>query len=1198
MPRFPRAVCSSVLSSRTAAGASLVARVAACLVSVSVALAAFAPGALAQTPEENDEAAAEARKNDTLPLITTRTLSFITDEGTWISLDLTPDGQTIMFELLGDLYTLPVKGGEATRITSGQAYDMQPRYSPDGSKVVFVSDRNGSENLWIADADGNNAEALTEGQRESYMSPIWTADGEYIIAGKGSQLWLYHVDGGSGVQVTGHDDGAPSHFGAAFAADPRFVWLNVRGNVSGGFDVPGDRSREPEFGPDHDRSSARAVGPFQIGQLDRETGRVHVRTHEHEGAFRPMPSPDGRWLAYATRYDAREALKLIDLSTGEDQWLLMDVQRDESQGGGTRDRDVYPGSAFTPDSSALITSYGGKIWRVAVPSGEATVIPFTAQVEQDLGPLAKFDYPINDDTLTVSQIRGARPSPDGTRVVFAALDRLWIADLPQGRGGPADELTSPYPTIRDARRLTGSGDVEHAPVWSPDGQYIAYVTWNDADGGDIYRVRADGGGQPERLTPTSAFFDKVAYSGDGSRLVAVRGAKMHRMRTLEDFGNHSGAAELEYVWLPAEGGEPSRITWVGNGATQQGRNAPHFGPDADRVYMWAGREGLLSMRYDGTDIRTVVKVTAPSTGGRGGPPMPDEVVLSPDGRRALVRANRKVFMITVPPTVGEAPTVSAASSSAMPTWRLTDVGGDFIGWTNDSSAAYYSIGRSFFLYDLARAREVAEAAEQAAAAAEEQAAAEDVAGDEPGADDPGAGDPDDPEAQEEEQEAEDEEEEDLSYAAHRVDIEIVVDKDKPSGTVVLSGARLITMRGDEVIPEGDIVITDNRIVAIGARGEVGIPDGAEVRDMSGKTIYPGLVDIHAHTWVAWGLHRGQVSQFLAQLAFGVTTQRDPQTSSEDVLTYTDLMATGELIGPRLYSTGPGVFSADNIRSLDDARDALRRYSEHYNTQTIKQYLAGDRKVRQWVIMAANELGLTPTTEGGSNFTMNLSLMQDGYAGLEHTLPISPLFNDVVELGRFSGITYTPTLIVAYGGPSGRQYYLTHADVDDEQRLRTFTPHDELDKWKSTQWYRDDQYVHFLHAEHLARWMEAGGKLGLGSHGEVQGIGTHWELWMMASGGMDNHDALRMATLDSADAIGLAGDLGSLEVGKLADLQVLDASPLDDLQNTTSISYVMKNGRLYEAATLTEVWPRQRPLQQMWWWRVEPDETVPSTNGRR
>ena len=1142
------------------------------------ALVAAAPSpSSAQTVEQNDSSARAARRANSLPLIPSRTLEFTTDEGTWISLDLSPDGGTIVFELLGDLYTLPVSGGTATRITSGQGYDMQPRFSPDGAEIVFVSDRDGSENIWVANADGTDARQLTDTERENYMSPVWTPDGEYVMANKGAQLWLYHEDGGSGVQVTGHRaEGAPpppSHLGAAFGSDPRYLWVGVRGNLGGGFPAGGAGA---DFGPDHmPRSSPRHVGEFQIAMLDRETGRSFVRTHELEGAFRPMPSPDGRWLAYATRYDAREALRLRDLATGEEIWLVMDVQRDESQGGGMRDRDVYPGSAWTPDSGALITSYGGKIMRVEVPSGEASEIPFTAHVQQELGPLVKFDYPVNDSTLTVSQIRGARPSPDGRQLVFSALDRLWIGSLP----APAGTQTEGYPVIRDARRLTSSGDVEHGPAWSPDGRHIAYVTWNDSAGGDIWRVRADGGGDPERLTPGSGFFDRVAYNGDGSRILAVRGSKMHRMRTIEDFGQHSPAAELEYVWLPAEGGEPSRITWVGRGATQQGRNAPHAGPDPDRVYVWAGSEGLLSMRYDGTDVRTVVKVTAPSRPGPGTPGAPDEVVLSPDGRRAVVRANRNVFTITVPPAGGEAPTVSVASSSSVPTRRLTRVGGDFAGWNQDGTAAFYSIGRSFFLHDVALGDSLV-ADSVAAARAEERAEAEaaDVPGDE-------AADS----ADVVEEEDEDDDGGSPVYEAARFDVEITVPKDKPRGTVVLSGARLVTMRGDEVIPRGDIVVEDNRITAVGATGAVTIPDGAEVRDMSGKTILPGLVDIHAHTWISWGVHRGQVSQFLAQLAYGVTTQRDPQTSAADAVTYGDLMETGEFIGPRLYSTGPGVFGADQISSLNDARDVLRRYSDHFNTLTIKQYLAGDRKVRQWVIMAARELGLTPTTEGGSNFTMNLTLAQDGYAGLEHSLPISPFYGDVVQLGAFSGMVYTPTLIVAYGGPSGRQYYLTRTNLDEVERLRFFIPHDELDKWQTTTWFREDQYPHFMHAEQLVKWMDAGGQIGLGSHGEVQGLGTHWELWMMASGGMDNHDALRMATLMSADAIGLAGDIGSIEPGKLADLQVLGSNPLDDLENSVDIDYVMKNGRLYEAGTLTEVWPRQRPLPTQWWWRVEPPD---------
>ena len=1210
-----------------------------CVLAV-VSITSYAP--LAQTRAQNDKAAADAVKTKGLPLLTERSLSFTTSEATWLSLDLSPDGRTIVFELLGDLYTLPIAGGEATRITSGQAYDMQPVFSPDGKKLVFISDRNGSENVWVCNADGTKPRAVTTTERDSYMSPTWAPDGEYVIAAKGAQLWTYHESGGTGVQMTGVSSGpspaagggapaTPSILGPAFGKDPQSLWVNVRGTVRPGLTA---RLVEDEAHPDYDphtpmRSSARMVGPYQIAQLDRENGRLLVRTHEHEGAFRPVPSPDGKWLVYSTRHDARQALKLMDLATGEERWLTMDVQRDDSQGGGARDRDVYPKSAFTPDSKSLITSYDGKLWRVSVPTGDAVEIPFTAKVDQQIGPLVKFDYPIDDEKLKVSQIRGARPSPDGKRVVFTALDRLWIADLPQGRGtkkekpaaasgdagakpdttsadtppaastqkpaaDPAAAKPAPEPTpaavIRNARRLTTGANVEHGPAWSPDGQFIAYVTWNDEDGGRIYRVRADGSGQPERLTPVAAFYDKIAYSRDGSRLIGVRGSKMHRLRTLEDFGSHGGSAELEYVWLPATGGAVSRIAWAASGATQQGREAPHAGPDANRVYVWAGSEGLLSMRYDGTDIKTIVKVTAPAPpplpGQQGPPPTPDEVVLAPDGKRALVRANRNVYMITVPPIAGTAPTVSAGTPSSVPTWRLTKVGGDFIGWTADSQAAYFSIGRSFFLHDISTQAEVDAAnrakteteAERSAAAAEKPAAspAPADAGSKPAAQKPPAP-PKIPT---------------LEYEPHRVDVEIIVDKDKPTGTIALRNARLITMKGDEVIPRGDVVITNNRITAIGPSGKVQIPAGAVVRNLSGKTIMPGLVDIHAHTWVSWGVHRSQVSQFLAQLAFGVTTQRDPQTSSEDALTYQDLMDTGQLIGPRLYSTGPGIFSADNIRSLDDARDVLRRYSDHYNTKTIKQYMVGDRKVRQWVIMAAKELGLTPTTEGGSNFTMNLTLMQDGYAGLEHTLPISPFFDDVVRLGAASKITYTPTLIVSYGGPVGRQHYLTATTLDDDQRLRRFTPHDELDKWKSTDWNRADQYVFPLHAKQLAKWVAGGGKVGLGSHGEVQGIGAQWELWMMASGGMKPHAALKAATIDSADAIGFAKDLGSLEAGKLADLLVLDANPLDDLKNTAKIAEVMKNGRLYDAATLNETYPRQKKLDPQWWWKLEPPAPAP------
>lgn len=1102
------------------------------------AIALPARATLQEKPDDQqkkDEPGKEDKKPP-LPLEGTRTVALTTDEGSWISLDVSPDGKTILFELLGDLYTVPITGGEAKRVTDGMAFDTQPRYAPDGKHIVFISDRDGADNLWIAGADGTEPSALTKGKDNVLRSPEFTPDSKYVVASKaipasapGSppsmQLWMFHVDGGSGVKLTGNSDETKNlvGLGPAFGKDPRYVWFTERTSAGSVYNQMNFR--------------------WQLAVYDRLTGE-HFRQSERFGAaMRPVLSPDGKWLVYAQRWDAQTGLRLRDLQSGDDKWLVYPVTRDDQESASTR--DLMPGSSFTPDSKTLITSFDGKIWRVEVPDGRLAPVPFEANVDLKLGPAVAFDYTVDQGPVRAQQIRSARLSPDGTRLAFTALEHVYLMDHPKGT----------------PRRVSSGTAGEHHPTWSPDGKYIAYVTWSDDEGGHVYRVPS-AGGEPERLTRISSFYSDPIFSPDGQRIVVVRGPREERQEDFSPAGR--GGQALELVWIPASGGNATRIT------PYRGEGRPHFGADPDRIYAWEGRRGLVSFKWDGTDRRTHAKITgykAPLAAEAG--PV-DDVVVGPDGEHALVTSEYKVYLVTIPMVGGETPpsiSIASPESASVPVRTLTSVGGEFIDWAEKGKAITWSMGRTFFRWDVAAA-DVAFQKQKSEDKKQESSAEKD----------------------QEKQDAENEEEGRKKPPYEATETEVVVDapRAKPSGVIALRGARVITMRGSEVIENGDVVVRDNRIEAVGRRGSVTIPAGAKIIDASGKTIMPGIVDVHAHIWPAWNIHKNQIWEYLANLAYGVTTTRDPQTATTDILAYRDMVETGQLLGPRVYGTGPGVFSSNDLQSIEDARDVLTRYSKYWDTHTIKQYMVGNRQQRQWVIMAAKEQKLMPTLEGGLDLKLNLTQMIDGYPGLEHTLPIMPLYKDVVQLVAESGVTYTPTLLVQYGGPWAENYFYENGDPHADPKLRRFTPHEDLDSTVLRRpWFHPQEYAFPMAARVLADIVKAGGRVGLGGHGQRQGVQCHWEMWAIATGGMALHDVLKVATIYGAQAIGFGKDLGSLEARKLADLLVLDRNPLENIRNTAAIRYVMKNGELYEADTLDQIWPLQKKLPRQYWWDLEP-----------
>lgn len=1123
-----------------------------------LAAAALAGGSLiaqdtpAAKPPEKKDPAAEKKKADKneLPLETTKKLEFETDEGTWMSLDVMPDGQAIVFELLGDLYRLPIAGGAATRITDGAPYDSQPRISPDGKWIAFISDRNGSDNLWIAKIDGTDPRKLSSESQDAVISPAWTPDSQYVIASMrataGTQLRMFHINGGSGIALAASAPAGaaapaagaatgPNRLGASVSPDGRYLFVAQAGAGTG-------------------------LSRWQVARLDMRSGDADVITQAEGGGLRPLVSPDGKVVVYATRYETKTGLRVRDLDTGADRWLKWPITRDEQESGGSPSRDTLPGFAFTPDGKDIVFTNTGKLERITIATGASTPVPFTAKVALDIGPELEFPYRVPQGPVRARLIQDPRQSPDGKRLVMSVLTHLYVMDLPSGA---------------PRRLLPASTDHAFKPTWSPDGQWIAYVTWSPEAQGHVWKVRADGGTPPQQLTKSSAFYTDLTFSPDGQRIVGLRGNEYQRQQSFSEFGGLR--ISLDLVWLPSAGGNVELIV------PARGLGRPHFTTDADRVFVYS-TDGVISLRYDGTDRRTHVRVTGPGRPGAPRPPAADAVLMRPDGRWALAEVNNQLWVVAVPPFTGSPATISVRSP-ALPVKRLTDIGADYFAWAEEGKTITWAIGATFFRRSFDTIDfGPAEPASRGAGAGAEGAEKPEGAGEKP-EDKPQGAKPKDPL--------------DLDKNVQRVEVSIDLPRAMPKGTIVLRGATVITSNGEQVIQNGDIVVTDNRITSVG-RG-LAVPAGAKVIDARGKFIVPGFVDTHAH----WEFRTHDVLEpqnwsLIANLAYGVTAGLDVQTSTNDYFAYQDLVETGQSTGQRAFMTGPGVFSNNDFQSYEATLAYLKRYKEHYRTPNIKSYMVGNRKQRQWVVRAARELGLMPTTEGGRDMKMDITHAIDGMHGNEHTLPVFPLYKDVVELFAKTKTAYTPTLLVNYGGIIAEEYFFATTEVHDDKKLNRFYPHNVLDDLTRRRrvWARQDEFVFPLAAEAAARIQRAGGLVGVGGHGQLQGLGYHWEMWALAMGGMTPKEVLKAATIDGARIIGIEQDLGSIETGKLADLVVLDRNPLQDIRNTNSVRYVMKNGELFEGDTLNQVWPVQKPLPKFWWWDAAPKAPITSTNGGR
>jgi imidazolonepropionase-like amidohydrolase len=574
---------------------------------------------------------------------------------------------------------------------------------------------------------------------------------------------------------------------------------------------------------------------------------------------------------------------------------------------------------------------------------------------------------------------------------------------------------------------------------------------------------------------------------------------------------------------------------------------PQFDAAGERIYYIEDDEAkgpvppksiLVSVKLDGTDKRTHLRWTRA-----------EEASLSPDGRWVAFNEQYNAY-VTALPSLGAQTVEIDLDTPALPLAQFTDEGGEWVNWADGGKTITWIWGPTFhrLAFDKAWPPPKDDAKQEAKKADKKD---------------------------DKKSDKKDEDDDKKLPANEAIEIALSVPRDVPTGTVVYSGARIVSMKGDEVIEKGAIVVTADRIVKIGPASEVAAPAGARVVDVSGKTIIPGLFDEHAHLhYSTLDVFPERPWKYLANLAYGVTTTHDPSASNQEVFGQSEMVEAGLMTGPRIFSTGFILYGADLpgraiIHSLKDARHHLRRMKA-LGAFSVKSYMQPRREARQWIIKAAREEGMLVVPEGGGDQEMDMTFILDGHTTVEHALPITPLRKDTIEFFAKSTTAYTPTLLVAYGGISGDKWFHQHYDLWKDQRLQMFVPQgvvDTLGRIRGIMATDPADWHHVDVAASAKDVLHAGGLVNLGAHGQMQGLGPHWEMWAFVQGGMTPMEALRVATHNPAVTLGLDRDLGSLEVGKLADFVVLDKNPLENIENSDTVDLVVKNGRAYRPEEL-------------------------------
>ncbi len=1020
-----------------------------------------------------------------------------TESFTWSDVDVSPDGKSVLFDVLGDLYLVPLSGGKAQPLTSGMAYDYQARFSPDGKSIAFVSDREGADNIWMMDLTSKNLKKITSESNNSLHNPSFSPDGQYIAARKsfvstrsipGGEIWLYHINGGDGAQVREllHGKGTQKNIAEpAYSMDGRYLYYSL--------DATDGKTWQ------YNKNSTQQI--FVIRRWDLQKGEEETITGGAGGAIRPVLSPDGKSLAFIKRVDVQSAIYVKDLASGEEKQVYLGLDRDLQESDGTLGN--APHFAYTPDSQNIVFWAKGKIHKLALASKQVETLKIEIDSQLQVLQVPHHSVEVSPEKFDVKMPRWLQKSPDKSSLVFQALGYLYRKDLSTGK----------------IQRLTKQNDhFEFYPAFSRDGQQLVYTSWNDAMLGSI-KVLNLKTGTSKTINQQPGHYVEVQFSPKADAVVY---RKLPEGYLLDRRWSEEPGLYLQKL----DGSKPVKL--------QKEGAQPHFAAQGDRVFWLKSMEPtgveLMSCDTAGKDVQSHAKGEDVT-----------QFLVSPDGKWLAFNEQFRAYLT---PFLNTGKTVTLSGQSKVAQVRsLSKQAGEFLVWTPDSQELMWAQGPRQYSLPLNQVFPLVTSSE---------------------------------------------EELPKDFKPLITALDFKVDRDAPKGDIALVGAKILTMRDadktQEIIEDGVILIRDSRIAAIGKRQEVTLPKGVMEINVKGQTIIPGLIDVHAHgPQGSEELTPQQNWKNYSSLSFGVTTVHDPSNDTSEIFSTAELQKAGLTVAPRIFSTGSIIYGAmgagyaSKIESYDDALFHVQRLKD-VGAISIKSYQQPRRSQRQMLVKAGRELGIHVIPEGGSKFQYNMSMIADGHQGIEHSLPLKEVYDDVYQFWSGTEVAYTPTFVVAYGGLAGEKYWYDRTEVWKDQRLMSFVPKFVVEPASvRRETAPDSHYNHFAVARTAKQLRDLGVKIHIGAHGQREGLAAHWELWMMQQGGMSPWEALRAGTIDGAHYLGMEKDIGSIEVGKLADLAVINGDVLKDFRLSKMVSYTMINGRLYDAASMNEVGlrPKQR-----------------------